>query len=83
MRFFVSMGRALVGALVAVLLAMLLSHVLGVSFQPWVSICLAVGCALGIGLKTQWQLSRGGGAALVGVLAGVGIVVGMLLSAHA
>lgn len=83
MRFFVSMGRAFAGALVALLLAMLLSHVLGVGFQPWVAICIAIGCALGIGLKTLWHLSRGGGAALVGVLAGVGIVVGMLLSAHA
>ena len=83
MRFFVSMGPALVGASIAVLLAILLSHVLGVGFQLWVAICLAVGCALGVGLKTQWQLSRSGGAALVGVLAGVGYVVGALLSAHA
>jgi hypothetical protein len=83
MRFFVSAATTLAGALVAVLLAMLLSHVLSVGFQPWVAICLAVGCALGIGLKAQWQLSRSSGTALVGVLAGVGYVIGILLSAHA
>jgi hypothetical protein len=62
---------------------MLLSRVLSVGFQLWVAACLAIGCALGIGLKAQWQLSRSSGAVLVGVLAGLGYVVGMLLSAHA
>jgi hypothetical protein len=83
MRFFVSAGTALTGALVAVLVAMLLSHLLNLGFQLWVATCIAVSCALGIGLKAHWQLSRGSSAMLVGVLAGAGYVVGTLLSAHA
>lgn len=83
MKFLVSGGMALVGAVVAVLLAMLLSRLLSLQFQLWVAACIAVGCVLGIGIKAQWQLSRGGSALLVGVLAGAGYVAGMLLSAHA
>jgi hypothetical protein len=83
MRFIANASTTLAGALVAVLLAMLVSHLLGRGLHLWVAACLAVGCALGTGIKAQWHLSRGSGAVLVGVLAGVGYVVGTLLSVHA
>lgn len=83
MRFLTNFSTALLGAVVAVLLAMLISHLLGQQFRLWVASSIATGCALGIGLKGQWHLSGTGGAMLVGALAGVGYVVGALLSAHA
>ena len=83
MQFLTNSGTALVGALVAVLLAMLISHLLGQQFHLWVAASIAIGCVLGVGLKGQWQLSRSSGAMLVGALAGIGYVVGTLLSTHA
>lgn len=83
MQFLTNSGTALVGALVAVLLAMLISHLLGQQFHLWVAAPIAIGCVLGVGLKGHWQLSRSNGAILVGALAGAGYVVGTLLSAHA
>ncbi|HEU4670854.1 MAG TPA: hypothetical protein VFR91_09095 [Dyella sp.] len=83
MRFLANFGTALAGALVAVLLAMLISHLLGQQFHPWVAASIAIGCSLGVELKGQWQLSPGGRALLVGALAGLGYVVGTFLSAHA
>ncbi len=83
MRFIKDAGTALAGALLGILVAMLISHLFGREFRPWLAVSLAVGSALGISFKEQWQLSRANGAILVGVLAGVGYVVGVLLSAHA
>ncbi len=62
---------------------MLMSRWLGLAgFQLWVAMGIAVGCALAVGAKAQWQLSRSTGAALVGLLVGVGYVVGAWLSAR-
>jgi hypothetical protein len=84
MRFLVSSSSAFVFALVGVLIAMLVSYWLGLArFQLWLGICIAAGTALGVGAKTQWQLSRGAGAALVGFLVGVGYVADTWLSARA
>lgn len=83
MWFLTGFGTWLVGALLAVLLAMLVSHLLGQQFHLRLATSIAIGCALGVGLKGHWHLSRRGGAMLVGVLAGVGYVVGTFLSAHA
>ncbi len=84
MRFLVSSGAAFASALIGVLVAMLISYWLGLArFQLWLGVGTAVGTALGVGAKTQWQLSRGVGAALVGLLVGVGYVAGTWLSARA
>jgi hypothetical protein len=84
MRFLISASTAFASAFIAFALAMLISHWLGLApFQLWVAVGVAAGCALAFGAKAQWQLPRGAGAALVGLLVGVGYAVGTWLSAHA
>ena len=84
MRFLISASTAFAGAFVAVAGAMLVSHWLRLApFQLWVAVGMALGCALALGVKAQWRLSRGTGAMLVGLLSAVGYVVGTSLSAHA
>lgn len=84
MKFLFAASKAFLSAFVTVLLAMLVSHWLGIAtLQVWVAIGIAVGIALAFGAKEQWQLSQGTSSLLAGLFVGVGSIVGHLLSAHA
>ncbi|MGN6235719.1 hypothetical protein [Dyella sp.] len=77
-------GIAFASALVGTFLAMAAAHWLGLApLHVWVAVCIAAGSALGFGIKTYWQLSRGMGFAVVGALVGVGSMVGHWLTMHA
>jgi len=84
MQFLTSVGIAFAAAFTCVLAAMLVAYWIGLApFQIWLAIGIAAGSALGFVAKTRWQLSRGTGALIVGLLVGLGSVVGHWLSVHA
>ena len=84
MRSLAATGTAFASAFMVILVGLFISQWLGLrQLQLWVAVCIAAGCALAFGAKAQWQLSRGAGSVLVGVLVGVGYVIGTWLSAHA
>ena len=76
-------GTAFASAWVGIMMAMLIAYSLtGQPLQPWLAPGIAGGCALAAGARMRWKMSNAVGAALFGLLAGVGYLAGGWLSTH-